>query len=32
MIEAEAIVLVDIAVKANKPIVVEKLNTTKAKV
>ena len=32
MMEAEAIAFVDIAVKANKPIVVEKLNTTKAKV
>ncbi|MGG0238739.1 IS200/IS605 family accessory protein TnpB-related protein, partial [Bacillus rhizoplanae] len=32
IMEAEAIALVDIAVKANKPIVVEKLNTTKAKV
>ena len=32
MIEAEAIALVDLAVKINKPIVLEKLNTTKSKV
>lgn len=32
IIEAEAITLVDIAVKTNKPIVVEKLKTTKSKV
>ncbi len=32
MIEVEAIALVDIAVKANKPIALEKLNTTKSKV
>ncbi|MFD3448137.1 IS200/IS605 family accessory protein TnpB-related protein [Microbacteriaceae bacterium 4G12] len=32
IIEAEAIALVDLAVKTKKPIVVEKINTTKAKV
>ncbi len=32
IIEAEAIGLVDLAVKLNKPIVLEKLNTTKSKV
>jgi IS605 OrfB family transposase len=32
MIEAEAILVVDLAVKLNKPIVIEKLNTTKSKV
>ena len=32
IIEAEAIALVNLAVKINKPLVLEKLNTTKSKV